>query len=76
MLCHHLGRAVLGQARAVARPGQARLAVEGRAPRVVYQLVLLVLLVVVLQDVEDLGSWAVIVNWQHSCTGGRSPSRA
>ena len=39
--------------------GQARLAVEGRAPRVVYQLVLLVMLVVVLQDVEDLGSWAV-----------------
>ena len=26
---------------------------------VVYQLVLLVLLVVILQDVEDLGSWAV-----------------
>ena len=50
---------MLGQAREVARPGQARLAVEGRAPRVVYQLVLLVLLVVILQDVEDLGSWAV-----------------
>ncbi len=54
MLCQHLGRAVLGQARAVAGSGQARLAVESKAPRVV-----LVLLVVVLQDVEDLGSWAV-----------------
>ena len=51
MLCQRLGRAVLGQARSVARPGQARLAVEGRAPRVVYQLVLLVLLVVILQDI-------------------------
>ena len=68
MLCQHLGRAVLGQgravlglgravlsqARAVARPGQGRLAVEGRALRV-----LVVLLVLILQDVEDLGSWAV-----------------
>ena len=54
MLCQHLGRAVLGQARAVARLGQGKLAVEGRTPRV-----LLVLLVVILQGLEDLGSWAV-----------------
>ncbi len=59
MLCQHLGRAVVGQAGAGARPGQARLAVESRAPRVVYQLVLLVRLVVILQDVGDLGGWAV-----------------